>query len=505
MIITLISACDKSTNYRKGENLGLKALEAYLKEKNITVYIYDLNNNYIDDATLCQNILKNGSSLVGFSVSFTHQIYETIRLAQYLKQFFPNKHFTLGGQGASFILDKVLKEHSFFDTGIFGEGEEALYELVCSVALKKDFSNIKGLYINNGEEVVFTGYREPIIDLDTLPFIQHDAIFSKSQNNHFAMISSRGCVGKCTFCTSGYLQNKYHNSTKWRYRSAENIVKEIEMLTSILDNVLISFVDDNFLGGTPEGLNRAIKFAEIIIEKGINIKWSIECRVCDVDYALFKKLKQAGLCNVFLGVESGNEQDLKLFNKRITVDDTQKAFEILKKLNLEFDIGFIMFHPTSTVAQLETNVTFLKRNDLAFSTKLNNCLTLYYGLPLISHYQKKELIQIDRYTIKYKYEFDEVKKIFTFVQNTFNKFEKIEQKLCEIIFEAQMRYDDITLWNNYYKYKNCKHTLSEFEADLFLQICSSINHYPDNDFSCFLTDIDTFLSTYQQKVEEVKY
>lgn len=422
---------------------------------------------------MCERIKDNGSDIVGFSVSFTHQIYETIRLANYLRDFLPDKHFTIGGQGVSFIMESVLKENKVFDSGVFGEGEVTLLQLVNCIENKVSLFDIKGAFIRKDNNVVFNGYRNPIEDLDHLPFLNKNTNLKDTKLKHLTMISSRGCIGKCTFCTSGYLQNKYHDSKKWRFRSANNIIDEIEYVNKSFDKIAVSFIDDNFLGGTSEGYLRAYDFANLIINKNINIKWSMECRAIDVKYDLFKLLKKSGLCNVFIGVESGNMQDLKLFNKQVSVDEIKNAFNILNRLNISYSIGFIMYHPTSTVSQLKENAYFLKDNKLAFSSALTNSLTLYQGLPLISYYDRKGLLFYDKYSITYKFESDSVKKIYELSKMVFSKFSNIENVINEIIFNSQNKYKDYSEWNDYNRFKNYMKLLSDFEANIFLNICDS--------------------------------
>ena len=245
MNITLVSAKYDSNRYRKGENLGIKAIEAILCSHNHKVYIYDENFVDIDDQTLISLINSNGSKIVGFSVSFTHQIYETIRLAQKMRDKLTDIHFTIGGQGVSFIIQDILKNNSIFDSGICFEGELTFLELIQYIQGDRNIDEIKGLYYRINNEVKFNGYREPIVNLDQLPFMHRDIGTNEVGVKHITMLTSRGCMGKCLFCSSGYFSNRYHNSKKWRYRSAKNIVQEIENFKEKFQDLAISFVDDN--------------------------------------------------------------------------------------------------------------------------------------------------------------------------------------------------------------------------------------------------------------------
>ena len=270
MRITLLTVKDKNPEHRKGENLGLKALEAILVQRGYDVLTYDLNINYLDDIQICKEILQNDSDVIGFSVSFTHQIYETLRLAKMLKQHLYNKHFTLGGQGASFIMKEVLEKNDFFDTGICFEGEFALLELLDALKNKLPFDDISGLCFRKNDQIIFNGYRNPVDDLDVLPFVKHTENSKVLGQKHLTMISSRGCYGQCLFCASGYSANKLHSSKKWRCRSADNLLMEIGELAETFGTMAISFVDDDFLGGTDEGYQRVTQLSKGLIDKKLN-------------------------------------------------------------------------------------------------------------------------------------------------------------------------------------------------------------------------------------------
>ena len=495
----LISANDTNKNYRKGENLGLKALEAYLSANKHMVFLFDLNRYNLSDKELMDQIYSIDSNLIGFSVSFTNQIYETIRLATLLKEQFPQNHFVLGGQGVSFILEQVLFENLIFDSGVAFEGEIPLLQLVNSLEQKKSLYNIPGLYFRNINHVEFNGYSNPIENLDFFPFIIRDISSKVFGDNHFTIISSRGCNGKCSFCASGFFSNTLHKSKKWRYRTAENMLQEIENVYQEFGELAVSFVDDNFLGRTTEGYVRAEKFAKLVLEKDLKIKWSIECRADDVEYNLFKLLKRAGLCNVFIGVESGNTLDLKLFNKQITLIEIEEAFLILKSLDISFDIGFIMFHPNSCIQQLIENISFLKKHHSATSKTLLTKLTLYHGSPLINYFQKMGLVHFSKYSIWYDFRSKNVKKIFDDCTELFVRFQSIEIEMDKIIFQLQTSKTTFKQDNERVNYAKLKCMLSDFEADIFLCICQQNDEYYKEELKSKISEFDMNFRSWIEK------
>lgn len=234
------------------------------------------------------------------------------------------------------------------------------------------------------------------------------------------------------------------------------------------------------MGGLKEGYERAKNFAQILLDKKLEIKWAIECRVDDVEYELFELMHRAGLMNVFLGVESGNEIDLKLFNKNISLLQIDQAINVLDELGLTYNIGFIMFHPLSTEDQLIKNALFLKKYVQADSKNLLNELSLYHGSPLVNYYSSKNLIRFDKYSIVYNYASYNVERILKLANELLNRFSDIEAQLNKVLFTMQNKYGSLNKWDNYKEYLKTKRLLSDFEADIFIELC---NESVDNDLN----------------------
>jgi anaerobic magnesium-protoporphyrin IX monomethyl ester cyclase len=79
-----------------------------------------------------------------------------------------------------------------------------------------------------------------------------------------------------------------------------------------------------------------------------------------VEYELFRKLRDAGLFLVYLGLESGTEQGLKVLNKQMSVEQNLAAVRTLKELETNVSYGFMLFDPSSTFESIRENLVFLK-------------------------------------------------------------------------------------------------------------------------------------------------
>jgi hypothetical protein len=120
------------------------------------------------------------------------------------------------------------------------------------------------------------------------------------------------------------------------------------------------FQDDDFPVGRKS--NEWISlFCSALDREGLKgrIMWKINCRPDEVDEALFRKLRDFGLFLLFIGIEDGTDAGLKRLNKKISVNDTLNGINVLKKLDIGFDYGFMLFQPDTTFELLRENLYFL--------------------------------------------------------------------------------------------------------------------------------------------------
>jgi hypothetical protein len=123
------------------------------------------------------------------------------------------------------------------------------------------------------------------------------------------------------------------------------------------------FEDDDFPLGRIERHDWPERFCKELTDLGITdkIMWKINCRPDEVDYDSFSLMKNHGLFLVFLGIDDGTDTGLVRLNKHMKVADTLKGIQILKKLGIGFDYGFMLFQPSSTFSSVNENLAFLRQ------------------------------------------------------------------------------------------------------------------------------------------------
>lgn len=402
MRVALASAAYE-THFRSGENLGLRYLASYLEQEGHEVDVYDLHASSDLAPIFFKRLQEDVYPLVGIGVLFTSNITRTISLAEEIRKASQSTHITIGGQGASFIWEQLLSHCPAIDSCVCFEGEQTLSELVTAIEYRKSLEAVRGIFFRSNGSISSTGYRAPISDLDIIPFPKRDANSLILGDPHFAILGSRGCYAQCTFCASGNFGNKYHKVPRWRVRSVANIIAEMNYLITTFSAQAFSFVDDDFLGACDQGGSRADDLIDGFSGLQERLKWSAECRVDEVSLDLFERLHSVGLEHLLIGIDTGNVSDLKLFGKGATLSEAERAISILRELRISMEVGFIMFHPTTTLDLIDQNLAFLERNHIADRRILTNRLEIYEGSPLVRYYSRLGLLRFEDFMYKYRF------------------------------------------------------------------------------------------------------
>ena len=267
----------------------------------------------------------------------------------------------------------LQKQHALYeinaDISVMGDGEETIGEILDVFDKKKTFAEVHGIFYRDADEIKAGLPGCEIEDLDQIDFPSRHLVqqyfYGKRQiagvtffakGKITSMVTTRGCPFHCRFCVSKSIFKKY------RSRSAENVIKEFEEIAKEYDSVFV--VDDNFLFDK----KRAEKIMDLLIEKQLNIEiWIAGIRVTDADANLFKKMKKAGVKSVEFGIESGNQEVLNYYDKKITLDQIRKAVALSKKTGFLTIGNFILGAPIETEKHMDDSINFAKELNLDFA------------------------------------------------------------------------------------------------------------------------------------------
>lgn len=332
------------------ENLGIEYILSALR--NAGHVAESINENIPGDRN-SHDVRIEEYDCVGLSLSFWEYREEYARLINGLAS--RRAKFILGGHAATIGAEYFLSKCPSVIGVVMGEGEETLVELLGQPSWDVV---VPGFYTRHGF------VKRKLSDVDSLAFPARDelrrSIASGTAFKEAYIASTRGCTNSCSFCSIPTYYQQSHGRT-WRERTVGNVCEEIDMLLDDVPEIeSLSFTDDNLLGFTKEHRQRAIRIAERIASKGRDVTFEITCRADSVDQDACEQLASLGLTGVFLGVESGVQRLLDVFNKRTTVEQNIRAVETLSEAGIGCDIGFIMFSPTISLSEVVESLYFLK-------------------------------------------------------------------------------------------------------------------------------------------------
>lgn len=393
--IALIEVCfsdvwNKSL-YENKDNLGLGYIGAYLIECGYNVDIINQNYNRLSDEEIISKIKQKQYILIGVSCSAQKNYPAVRQFVKKLRKEVPDVYIYIGGIFASIEFQKILNDLPELSGILCGEGEFSTLELVESLENHShDFSKVSGLvYKDDNGNIVCNSYKR-IMDLDALPFpIRLDNVTGgKVRKKYIPIFAGRGCYGNCSYCS---IQKS--NEYKFKcYRSPQNICDEIESLISKYDTHYFHFYDDIFYDLSKKSLEWLETFIDEVKKRSLHIEFRIYLRPNDVRETEIIKLKEIGLDNVFIGVESGVQRILDEMHKNIKVEDCIRSIDTLKNNGIKINLGFITFVPTMTFDELCENYGFLFKTKIYIEANLINRLNIYSGCEYIHILQKEGLL-----------------------------------------------------------------------------------------------------------------
>jgi len=190
-------------------------------------------------------------------------------------------------------------------------------------------------------------------NLDILPRPDRRSIDYESHPMPTAsVLGSRGCPWDCFFCGVRPFYESLGGPLR-RLRSPREVADEMLELHVNRKVPIFLFQDDDFLAGGKNAKLWAIEIADLIAAAGFagELAFKISCRSDEIDEEILRRLMAGGLTHVYMGVESGDEEELINMNKRMKPESHLRAGRILKKLGLSFDFGFMMVDPFLHISQ----------------------------------------------------------------------------------------------------------------------------------------------------------
>lgn len=338
--------------------LGLGSIAGVLKRDGYIVSFVDCYLDGHSPENVLKIVMKENPLFVGISVNIASTKNASL-LTRVLTQ--NGVYVVLGGPQVTVFPEKTMID-SGADVGVIGEGEAAIIDVARNLSSGiNDMSKITGLIYRVGAEYKTTEEREPIKDLDSLPFIPWE-IFPhmryaqdtpELERKPFGWIStSRGCPWACNFCSNIHVWGR-----KYRSMSPKRIVDEIAYLNSELGIKALDFREDNFTVKR----DRVLQICQLIKDRGIDVEWMCESRVDIVDNELLSEMYTAGCRAIYFGIESGTQRVLDFLNKGFKLGQAVDALNLCRKNNIRTIASVMIGVPTQTMKENLETIDFLKK------------------------------------------------------------------------------------------------------------------------------------------------
>lgn len=331
---------------------GVSYLVSYLEKNGYKTRLIDMQKRDYTLQEIKKIVKAENVEFVGITC-ITPLINEAKKIATIIKQINPHIKTILGGPHPSALPKETLTDTNF-DIVIMGEGEQAFLELVKGSNLR----NIKGLAYKKGKKIIINPPRQPVGDLNSLPFPAYFSLNVKDYNNvayykdsFFGIISSRGCPYNCIYCADHVVHNR-----NVRLRSPKNLISEVEYLYKKQGIKNFVFYDEVFTIYK----QRARSICKEIKKRGLNIRWI--CATHDpVDEDLLNIMKDSGCEILTYGVESGDQNILNLIQRGVTIKQIEQGVYTANKVGLKVLGLFTLGHPYETEETIKKTIELAKR------------------------------------------------------------------------------------------------------------------------------------------------
>jgi radical SAM superfamily enzyme YgiQ (UPF0313 family) len=337
--------------------LGLLYIGRSLEDEGHHVELLDL---FVEKDSISE-IKKKMTAVDAVGISVDNDSYnESAQLAHTIKNIDPSIPIIIGGPHCTLYPHDSLLNISAADISVCGDGEQAIKDVAAGLSGGKSFAEIPGIYYREKHDIKPGLPPTFIEDLDSLPFpARHLADkydYGKCGETYLyrpkltSMVTTRGCPFRCRYCLRHVLSNE-----RFQQRSAQNVLDELSEINGTYGSVMIG--DDTFLADK----KRAHKIMDGLIELGSTVDVLIGgARVDSADRDLYKKMKKAGVKAINFGIESGNQDVLDFYNKRISLDQIRKAVRLSNEMNFFSTGTFILGAPLETKRHIEQTIKFAR-------------------------------------------------------------------------------------------------------------------------------------------------
>lgn len=373
--------------------LGVLHIGTVMKQKGYDVTIYDLTVKKNTEEAMLEDMKKKNITVMGISFGTANR-HSAFSLCDRIKKALPKIIIVAGGWHVNCAPKNTIENIKSIDIVAMNEGEEVFPDIVAS--LENGLKDVKGIWFRKNGKAHFTGKRDFIKNLDSIPWVDRSLVNLEDYNQRLpwdkktkstSIITSRGCPYQCIYCST---------ATHWgrmnRYRSVRDVVDEIEHIVNVYGIRGIEFRDDTFT------LNkkRVIEFCNEILKRKLDIKWWCETRANTIDRETVKLMKKAGCYYMAMAIESANDKTIKIIKKGITVQQAKNVVEMITGEGIILKTFFMFGLPEEGEKEIRNTAFLIRHLKHKYGVKpIYSITTIYPSTVLEAMAKEKGIIPKD--------------------------------------------------------------------------------------------------------------
>jgi anaerobic magnesium-protoporphyrin IX monomethyl ester cyclase len=415
---------------------GMRSIAAYLELNGIDTQLifladpeFQKNENsdekYRYSDALLDDIVKlcQSSDIIGFSI-FSCDLESSIQITDRLKRDL-DIPIIWGGKHPSALPEMAIK---YADIVAIGESEIPMVELLQKMEKREDYHNVKGFWFKQNGRIIKNPVGALIENLDDIPILEYvsdshyvwdkkedillpvdESVLERYRKNNpysagkvYHVMTSRGCPFSCSYCYT--FKHLYMGQKYVRRRSVENVIEELVKIKERHNYIdVFSFADDEFMSASAEYIR---KLCELYKQK-ISIPFGCLFYPSTVTDEKLKDLIDAGLLVVQMGIQTGSEQTLKLYLRKVTNERTLQAVKLINKYkdSIMASYDFIIDNPYEQRQDLVNTIKFIMQFPEPYTLNIFS-LTFFPGTKLFEKAVEDKLIdtsKMELYTKKYEH------------------------------------------------------------------------------------------------------
>jgi len=356
------------------------------------VEIYSQDIHHYPDEHLTEYLNENKFDMVGLSfIGGYYEYAKALKISEAINNSTQRPFYVIGGFGPTPDPDYFLKKTGA-EVVVMGEGEVTLIELINHIEEDKELDDVLGIAFTKDGKTIINPARPLIEDVDSIPMpayhlfnIEHYRLSRQANigKTDFAMpiLSGRGCTFTCNFC--------YRMDKGFRGRSNESILEEIRYLQENYRINYIAFSDELLMSS----IERTMSLSQAIIDSGLKFKWYCNGRLNYAKPKVLKLMKEAGCVFINYGIESFDNEMLKVMHKVLTTKQIEVGIQNTLDVGISPGFNIIFGNIGETREVLMKGVDFLLKYDDGSQMRTIRPVTPYPGSPLYDYAIQEGLLK----------------------------------------------------------------------------------------------------------------